>query len=106
MSHKSEFRASVTNVAFILPVAGIAPIVRFDVGAPTGVAELGAGRSSTSIRSSDEGDDGGAKPDDGSFLFLFPFHFVIVFEPGKGGFGIDEEEDMKKRTMMPFGILS
>ena len=76
-------------------------MVKFDVG-----ASVGAGRSSTSICSSEEGDDEGAKPDDGSFLFLFPFHFVIGFESGKDGFGIDEEDNMKKRIMMPYGILS
>ena len=106
MSHRSEFRANVTNVALSLPVAGTAPIVIFDVGAAADVAEPGAGRSSTIICSPDEAEDGEVSSDEGSLWFLFPFPPLKMCESGIGGFGIDEDEVMKKRTMMPCRMLS
>ena len=102
MSHKSEFRANVTNVAFTLPDAGIEPIEKFAEGPSAGAAELGAGRSSTNICPSEEGDDGAMTLDVGLFLSLLPFHFSKLAESGNGGFGIDEEDDIKKRTRMPY----
>lgn len=90
MSHKSVFRAKVTNVAFILPDPS--DELLGEVSAPVGEATLSIeARELSSV-------EGGAGDLASGILLLLsfiPFHLSKPVTSDNGGFGIVEDEVMK-----------